>query len=231
MRNLEVPTVRIEDAIGVCNVRQDTRLLAQEADGASAEAGTARRALDLGTGSGYVGIYLALRGWSVDATDVSPRALKQAEHNATLNGVQLRVIRSDLFEAVTGSYDVIACNPPMRRDETEASRLLTTTLRRIGPLANLLMRLTQPFLERKRLNFLAEIARGARKHLNPGGRLVLVISPWEAQALVAQVPALKVVASRPVDAIPGLQVVTFEFIRAAGRDEAEAKGDVRARSS
>lgn len=206
----QVPVIRIEDAVGVCNVRQDTRLLAQEANRALPEPVT-RRALDLGTGSGYVGIYLALHGWQVDATDISPRALKQAQHNAALNGVQMQVLRSNLFEAVQGPYDVIACNPPMRKDETEASRLLTTTLRRVGPLANLLMRLTQPVLERKRLAFLAEIVQGARRHLHPAGRLVLVISPWEAEALLARVPGLVAITSRPVEAIPGLQVVTYGF--------------------
>lgn len=210
MISLEPPFIRIEDALGVCNVRQDTRLLAQEAERAAPEP-TTRRALDLGTGSGYVGIYLALRGWQVDATDVSPRALKQAQHNATLNGVQMRVFRSNLFETVEGPYDVIACNPPMRGDETELSRLLTTTLRRVGPLANLLLRLTQPILERKRLAFLAEIVQGARQYLHPAGRLVLVISPWEAQALLTQVPGLSLIASRPVETILGLQVVTYGF--------------------
>lgn len=204
------PLIRIEDAVGVCNVRQDTRLLAQEAQQALPRPVTGR-VLDLGTGSGYVGIYLALHGWQVDAADVSPRALKQAQHNAALNGVQMRVFRSNLFDAVEGPYDVIACNPPMRGDETELSRLLTTTLRRVGPLANLLMRLTQPFLERKRLAFLAEIARGARQHLHPEGRLVLVISPWEAEALPGQVPGLVFLSSRAVDTIPGLQVVTYGF--------------------
>lgn len=216
MSVLEPPAIHIEDAIGVCNVRQDTLLLAQEAQQALLRPVT-RRALDLGTGSGYVGIYLALHGWQVDATDVSPRALKQAQHNAALNGVQMRVFRSHLFEAVEGPYDVIACNPPMRRDETELSRLLTTTLRRVGPLANLLMRLTQPFLERKRLAFLAEIARGAQQHLHPEGRLVLVISPWEAEALPAEVPGLVLISNRPVETIPGLQVVTYGFAAEAGR--------------
>ncbi len=211
----EPPLIRIEDALGVCNVRQDTRLLAQEAGRALSRPVT-RRALDLGTGSGYVGIYLALCGWQVDATDISPRALKQAQHNAALNGVQMRVLRSDLFDAVEGPYDVIACNPPMRGDETEFSRLLTTTLRRVGPLANLLMRLTQPVLERKRLAFLAQIVEGARQHLHPAGRLVLVISPWEAEALLARVPGLNLIASRPVETIPGLQVVTYGFTAEAG---------------
>jgi SAM-dependent methyltransferase len=199
--------IRIENALGVCSVRADTRLLAEIVG----QDQTKGRALDLGTGSGYVAIYLAQRGWNVDAVDISPRATDLARHNAELNGVMPHIFQSDLFGAVQGSYDVIACNPPMRGDETEGSRLVTATLRRVGALANLLMRVTQPVLERKRLGFLAQIAAGARPHLGTGGRLILVISPLEETELPGAVPGLKPAASLPVGSIPGLNVVSFVF--------------------
>ena len=205
--------IHIEDALGVCGVREDTWVLAEEACGRNA--GNSRRALDLGTGSGYVAIYLALHGWQVDAVDVSPRALELARRNAELNGVAPRVFQSNLFSAVRGPYDAIACNPPMRADETEGSRLVTATLRRIGAVANLLMRVTQPVLERKRLGFLAQLAGAARGHLALGGRLLLVISPLEEVELPKQVPGLWVQASRRVESIPGLNVVTCVFDEAA----------------
>jgi len=192
--------------MGVCCVRDDTRLLAKVAAD-----GSPGRGLDLGTGSGYVGIYLAQRGWQVDAVDVSPRALELARHNVERNGVTVRVFRSDLFQAIEGLYDVIACNPPMRANETETSRLISATLRRIGFLANLLPCLTLPLLERRRLGLLVEIARGARAHLAPGGRLILVISAWEAARLLQVVPGLVCRDSRPIGSIPGLNVVTFVF--------------------
>lgn len=151
--------IRIENALGVCTVREDTRLLAELAGEGPATAG---RALDLGTGSGYVAISLARHGWDVDAVDISPRALELARRNAELNGVIPRIYASNMFGSVNGPYDVIACNPPQRGNETEGSRLITATLRRLPSLSNLLLRLTQPLLERKRLGFLAELAHGAR---------------------------------------------------------------------
>lgn len=201
------PEVAIDDAAGVCGVRDDTRLLAAAAH----DGRRPGRGLDLGTGSGYVAIYLALHGWQMDAVDVSPRALELARHNAERNAVTLHIFQSDLFSEIREVYDVIACNPPMRGDETEASRLLTASLRRIGPLANLLMRITQPILERKRLGFLAEIATRARGHLAPNGRLLLVISPLEEVELPGRVPGLVRTDSRRVDSIPGLNVTTFVF--------------------
>lgn len=203
--------MRIEDGLGVCGVRDDTRLLAETAYGVMGKSCTPCRALDLGAGSGYVGIYLALKGWQVDAVDVSPRALTLAKRNAELNGVAPRIYQSNLYSAVRGQYDVIACNPPMRSDETENSRLVTATLRRVGVVANTLMRVTQPVLERKRLDFLAEIARGARPHLAAGGRLLLVISPLEAAETPGKVAGLVHEDSRPVNSIPGLEVAIFKF--------------------
>lgn len=221
-----VKSIRIEDALGVCGVREDTRLLAEIAD-----APQPGRALDLGAGSGYVAIYLALRGWQVDAVDVSPRALEQARHNAELNGAAPRIFHSDLFSAVEGVYDVIACNPPMRADETERSRMVTAALRRVGALANLAMRITQPVLERKRLGFLAELTAAARGYLAPptpanpdGGRLLLVISPLEETELPRLVPGLVRQASRRVESIPGLNVVTYTF-RAATSDPTPMTSD------
>ena len=208
------PSIRIENALGVCTVREDTRLLAELAGERAASAG---RALDLGTGSGYVAIYLAQHGWDVDAVDVSPRALELARRNAELNGVAPRIYASNMFGSVSGPYDVIACNPPQRGNETEGSRLITATLRRLPSLSNLLLRLTQPMLERKRLGFLAELVRGARPHLAAGGRLLLVISPLEAAELSKLAPGLRAAGSAPVDAIPGLSVVTFVYEPSAQR--------------
>lgn len=203
--------IRIEDALGVCGVREDTQLLAETAYAVLGGSCIPCRALDLGAGSGYVGIFLALRGWQVEAVDISPRALALARRNAELNGVVPRIYQSNLFSEVRGQFDVIACNPPMRADETEGSRFVTATLRRVGLLANALMRVTQPVLERKRIDFLAEIARGARPHLAPGGRLLLVISPLEQAELPSCAPGLALEESRTVPGIPGLVVAAFSY--------------------
>jgi len=202
------PAIRIENALGVCTVRGDTRLLAELAGERPAPPG---RALDLGTGSGYVAIYLARHGWDVDAVDISPRALELARRNAALNNVAPRIYASDIFGSVNGPYDVIAFNPPQRGNETEDSRLITATLRRLPALSNLLLRLTQPLLERKRLGFLAGLARDAQPHLTTDGRLLLVISPLEAAELPKLAPGLRAAGCAPVDAIPGLSVVTFVY--------------------
>jgi ribosomal protein L3 glutamine methyltransferase len=74
------------------------------------------RALDLCTGSGCIGITLALKRPSlhVDLVDVSPEALAVARVNVARYGLEGRVrcIQSDLFSKVEGPYSLIVSNPP-----------------------------------------------------------------------------------------------------------------------
>src|SRR5918997_3801291 len=70
--------------------------------------------LDLCTGSGILAITAALRGArSVTAVDVSRRAVLTVRMNARLNGVRVRAVRGDLFEAAGDQrFAAILSNPP-----------------------------------------------------------------------------------------------------------------------
>jgi SAM-dependent methyltransferase len=201
-------SIRINNSTGVCTAEEDSRLLAETALGNH----PAGRALDLGTGTGYVAIFLALHGCKVDAVDISPRALALAQSNAKLNGVSLNIFSSNLLGNVTGTYDVIACNPPMRAEENEFSRLITSTLRPFKSFTNVLLKFSQPILERRRIDFLAGLANSASDYLAPKGRLVLVISPFEESELPLRVPKLSLTESNPVPLIRGLRVATFTLL-------------------
>lgn len=95
--------------------------------------------LDMGSGTGVVGIYAARRGADVTAVDISLRAVSETAANAARNRVRIRVVRGDLFERVPGRFVRIAFNAPYvrltrsgaedkrTRDRTRASRLGTVT--------------------------------------------------------------------------------------------------------
>lgn len=81
------------------------------------DATAVHQVLDLCTGSGCIGIAVAMYlPWvHVDATDISPLALELARRNVHRHGVESRVrlLQSDLFSALVGHrYDVIVTNPP-----------------------------------------------------------------------------------------------------------------------
>lgn len=72
------------------------------------------RILDLCTGSGCILLSLLARNPRIDGvgTDLSAGALQVACRNRDRLGVQAQLIQGDLFEHVTGSFDVIVSNPP-----------------------------------------------------------------------------------------------------------------------
>lgn len=74
--------------------------------------------LDVGTGSGVIGVFACYRGAGrVVAVDINPAALHSARYNARAHGFDgiMEVRRSNLFEGVGGErFDVITANLPFR---------------------------------------------------------------------------------------------------------------------
>ncbi|MDR3143315.1 MAG: peptide chain release factor N(5)-glutamine methyltransferase [Puniceicoccales bacterium] len=81
--------------------------------------------LDLGTGSGAIGLALAKAFPSsrVTAVDIDPEALLLAKENAESNRVSnIHFVRSDWFEKIRGRFDLIVANPPyLTAEELESA--------------------------------------------------------------------------------------------------------------
>lgn len=94
--------------------RQDTEVLVESVlDVLDSE----RKVLDMCTGSGCILISLMKLGNEVQGTgvDISTKALEVAKQNAKRLGVTPTFLHSDLFENVSGRYDIIVSNPPYIR--------------------------------------------------------------------------------------------------------------------
>ena len=74
------------------------------------------RVLDLGCGWGAVGVALGKRypALEIVMTDINRRAVELARRNLAQNGVRAEAVAGDGFEAVTGAFDAIVTNPPIR---------------------------------------------------------------------------------------------------------------------
>ncbi|SDQ30557.1 release factor glutamine methyltransferase [Streptococcus equinus] len=70
--------------------------------------------LDIGTGSGAIAISLksARPDWHVTASDISSEALQLAKENSEKNQASVDFIESDVFNQISGKFDVIISNPP-----------------------------------------------------------------------------------------------------------------------
>ncbi len=114
--------------------------------------------LEMGCGSGFLSLHMAKAGALVTAVDVDPFALRNTEENARLNGLRLEVMHSDLFQNVSGRFDLVVFNPPYLRGAAEGPEDLCWAGGGTG------LELTDRFLA------------GAKEHLEKGGRLLVLFS-------------------------------------------------------
>jgi release factor glutamine methyltransferase len=142
------------------------------------------RILDLGTGSGAVGVALAweLRHAHVVATDLSPGALNVARRNAGRHGVEQRMtfLAGDLFAPLSEKFDIIVSNPPYI--STAAFETLPVDVRGYEPAEALL---AGP----EGMVFHERIIAGCGEYLNEGGWLFLEIGPEQRQRVEAMLAA------------------------------------------
>lgn len=70
--------------------------------------------LDVGTGSGCIALTLKkkLNNCTVDASDISIKALEVARENAKKNNLDVNFIESDIFNNINSKYDCLVSNPP-----------------------------------------------------------------------------------------------------------------------
>jgi len=127
--------------------------------------------LDLGTGSGVLGITLAAEYETskIVATDISSNALKVAQKNALSLGVEQRVLFSqgDLFAALenipTKKFDLIVTNPPYLNPKEKNA--LQADIRDFEPDVAL-------FSPKEGLAIIEKIALQASHYLKPHGLLL-----------------------------------------------------------
>ncbi|WP_341889840.1 50S ribosomal protein L3 N(5)-glutamine methyltransferase [Variovorax sp. YR752] len=83
-----------------------------------------KQVLDLCTGNGSLAVIAALAypEVEVDAADISQDALDVARINVDRHklAARIRLLQSDLMNAVRGPYDLIVCNPPYVNSESMA---------------------------------------------------------------------------------------------------------------
>ncbi len=160
--------VRVNLLPRVYEPSEDTFLLARTA---LEEVRWGERVLEMGCGCGLVSAVLAARkNAKVVGVDINPDAVRCAR----LNGVQ--AVRGDLFTGIRGSFDLVVFNPPylpsridgVSREEDSIEKIEETADERWLDLALDGGLTGREVIER----FLWQLP----SHLNPGGRLLLLVS-------------------------------------------------------
>ena len=130
--------------------------------------------LDIGTGSGCIGISLAknISDAQVFAIDISEKALATAKENAALNKVAIELIQKNILEAndLEQQFDIIVSNPPYVRN-LEKAEIKSNVLANEPHLAL--------FVEdNDALIFYRKIAELATKNLSVEGKLFFEINQY-----------------------------------------------------
>lgn len=71
-----------------------------------------KETLDLGTGSGILGLFAAIQGAIVTVVDIDELAVRHTANTARSLGVKVNAVVSDLFTNIDGQFDVVLFNPP-----------------------------------------------------------------------------------------------------------------------
>lgn len=83
------------------------------------------RVLDFGCGYGPIGIYVKKNNdCNVDMVDINQRSINLALKNAKLNEVEVNAFESDIYLSVTGKYNYIISNPPIRIGKEKLYKIL-----------------------------------------------------------------------------------------------------------
>ena len=82
--------------------------------------------LDLGCGTGVVGVILGTlnKNIDIDMVDVNERAISLAKENIKLNNINNNVFVSDVYSNINGKYNYIITNPPIRAGKNVIRRFL-----------------------------------------------------------------------------------------------------------
>lgn len=111
-RNYRYKNIRVKVNPGVFfpHLTISTRLLLAFLEGLDLKE---KRFLELGSGTGIISVFAALKGAKVTASDINPKAIENSDQNAKRNNVTIKLIHSDLFDSFDNQkFDIIIINPP-----------------------------------------------------------------------------------------------------------------------
>ncbi len=145
--------------------REDSFLLAKVLE-KKLSAKKYKTVLEIGCGSGMLAIISAKAGAQVFATDISAETLECAKNNALKNKVKINFILSDLFEKISGKFDMIIFNPPYLPEEISS--------------------FSSTWAGGKNLELILRFVSDAKNFLAPHGTLILVCSSLSGQEKIIE---------------------------------------------
>ena len=131
--------------------------------------------LDMGCGWGAMTVMTLARfpKCSVTMADVNERALALAQSNVKKNFMQAEAVLSDGFEKITGEYDVVITNPPIRAGKAVIYKMFEDAKAHLVPGGRLYLVIRKQQGAPSALKFLGELYGEAKVIERDGGYWII----------------------------------------------------------
>ena len=163
--------ITINHWLGVSPVGNDTLLIAQQVSQLKFA-----RALEVGTGTGFIPIYLSTLSYQCDGIDISPQAIACSIENAKLNHASINFYLSDLFASVRDKFDLVIFNPPYGNTRSKIFSRYLEIVKSLLPKENkLISKLAYLAIKKSRRKLITMFLNNVSSILtNPGSIVILL---------------------------------------------------------
>lgn len=179
MRYEKFNNIEVIGQVGVSPVGDDTKLIAKRAAQIKG-----KLVLDVGTGTGFIPIYLACLGRQCQGVDINEYAISCAQQNSNLNRVVCKFYQSDLFSQVKDKFDLITFNPPFGNTSGRRLSKLLEVIKSLIPKDNdLFIKLSFVMIRQTRRKLIERFLNSAKKHLKKNGCVLILLYPPELKLI------------------------------------------------
>lgn len=166
----------------VYSPREDSLLLARKV---LEEVRNGDSVLDMGCGSGILGLVAAKKAKTVTAVDMNPEAVELTQENTELNSIEnIKTKESDLFDNIEKRFDLIFFNSPYLPTEKKEEKIKGSEQWSGGKEG---IDVIEPFLKE------------VKNHLKRNGRILLLISSLTGKEEVEKIITNNGFTSQTID--------------------------------
>jgi len=168
--------IEIENEIGVSSPGYDTGIVAKCASNLKFSS-----ALEVGTGTGFIPIYLAKLGLNCAGSDINQKAINCAQKNAKKNNCKINFYTSNLFEQIPVKFDLIIFNPPLGNSSSSLTNKYLEIVKSILPRHNMLVHRIafRLFAKKQRIKLFTKFFQTCTEHLERYGRVLIFLDKSE----------------------------------------------------
>ena len=156
---------------GVSPSGKDTSIIAKHAGQLNF-----KTALEIGTGTGFIPIYLDKCGLSCQGSDINPKSIKCSIENALVNNCKINFFPSNLFQKVTEKYDLIIFNAPLGDStSTFISKNIEIVKSFLPKESKILHKISFKLTKNQRAKLIQRFLNECHNYLNKNGMILMSI--------------------------------------------------------